>query len=182
MTCFASLVTVPQTKVSYFQQADPKGLVPKFLVNSKIVVQLALLSDMRKKFDKSLEIDQARRAELVPKIEQLPVGEGAGAVEARFVELFAEREGSEEVKLKLLLAGSARWPREVLHLELEVLVENGVPVVLDSARDALRPLAVPEVNLDDADGVGGAVRVGGPELARLYDVDADQPRARGRRG
>lgn len=105
MTCFASLVTVPQTKVSYFQQADPKGLVPKFLVNSKIVVQLALLSDMRKKFDKSLGVDQARRAELVPKIEQLPVGEGAGAVEARFNKLFAERKDSEAVKLGL---GSAR--------------------------------------------------------------------------
>ena len=60
---------------------------------------------MRKKFDKSLEIDQARRAELVPKIEQLSVGEGAGAVEAQFVELFTERRGSEEVKLGL---GSAK--------------------------------------------------------------------------
>ena len=60
---------------------------------------------MRKKFDKSLEVDQARRAELVPKIEQLPVGEGAGAVEAQFNELFAERKGSEEIKLAL---GSAK--------------------------------------------------------------------------
>ena len=52
------------------------------------------MSSIRKKFDKSLEIDQARRAELVTKIEQLPVGEGAEAVEAQFVELFTERKGS----------------------------------------------------------------------------------------
>ena len=49
----------------------------------------------------SLEVDKARRAELVPKIEQLSVGEGAGAVEAQFLELFAERKDSEEVKLGL---------------------------------------------------------------------------------
>ena len=87
------------------QQADPRGLIPKFLVNSQIVRALKYLSDMRKAFDKSLDVDQARRAELVPKIEQLPIREGAGAVEALFDELFAEREGSEEVKLGL---GSAK--------------------------------------------------------------------------
>ena len=92
-------------KGTYFQQVDPKGLIPKFLVNSTIVSGLTFLSDMRKKFDKSLEVDQARRAELVPKIEQLPVGEGAGAVEAQFLELFTERKGSEEIKLDL---GSAK--------------------------------------------------------------------------
>ena len=104
------IVTVPQTKVSYFQQADPKGLIPKFLVNSKIVYALNHLSDMRKKFDKSLEVDQARRAELDPNIEQLPMGEGAGDLEAQFDEqfneLFTERKGSEEVKLKLPSAKS----------------------------------------------------------------------------
>merc|ERR1711871_154649 len=61
---------------------------------------------MRKKFDKSLEIDQARRAELVPKIKQLQVGEGAGADEAQFVELFTERKGSKEVTSKLPSAKS----------------------------------------------------------------------------
>ena len=54
----------------------------------------------------SLEIDQARRAELIPQIEQLPVGEGAGAVEAQFLELFAERKDSEEVKSTLNSAKS----------------------------------------------------------------------------
>ena len=60
---------------------------------------------MRKKFDKSLEVDQARRAELVPKIERLSVGEGSGVVEAQFKQLFAERKGSEEVMSGL---GSAK--------------------------------------------------------------------------
>ena len=69
-------------------------------MNSKIVRALSA-SDLRKKFDKSLEVDQARRAELIPKIGNLPVGEGAGAVEAQFVKLINERKGSEEVKLKL---------------------------------------------------------------------------------
>ena len=94
----------------YFQQADPKGLIPKFLVNSKVVYALGNLSDMRKKFDKSIGVDQARRAELVPKIEQLPVGEGAGDFEAQFDEqfneLFTERKGSEEIKLALSSAKS----------------------------------------------------------------------------
>ena len=55
--------------------------------------------------DRSLEVDQARKAELVSKIEQLEIGEEAGAVEAQFYELFTERKGSEEVKSAL---GSAR--------------------------------------------------------------------------
>ena len=42
---------VPQTKVSYFQQADLKGLIPKFLVNSTIVFGLGNIRNLRKKFD-----------------------------------------------------------------------------------------------------------------------------------
>ena len=43
---------VPQTKVSFSQRVDPKGLIPKFLVNSKIAFALMTASDMRKEFDK----------------------------------------------------------------------------------------------------------------------------------
>ena len=78
---------------------------PLVLVNSQIIKALRFVSDMRKKFDKSLEVDQARRAELVPKIERLSVGEGSGVVEAQFKQLFAERKGSEEVMSGL---GSAK--------------------------------------------------------------------------
>lgn len=64
---------VPQTKVTYLQELDPKGLIPKFLVNANVVGQLSSLSDMRTTFQKSLEIDRAKRAELVPKIKKLTV-------------------------------------------------------------------------------------------------------------
>ena len=42
---------IPQTRVTYVQQADLKGLIPSFIANSKIVGQLEYLSTMRKKFD-----------------------------------------------------------------------------------------------------------------------------------
>ena len=82
---------IPQTKVTYIQQADLKGFIPSFIVNSKIVGQLSYLSKMRKKFDKSLEIDAGSRSELVQMIE-LTESSGAEAL-AQFEALHNERQG-----------------------------------------------------------------------------------------
>ena len=56
---------VPQTRVTFSQQADMGGLLPTFVVNQLAPKQLMHLSKMRKQFDKSLEIDGATRAQNV---------------------------------------------------------------------------------------------------------------------
>jgi len=48
---------LPQTRVTYTQQLDLGGAIPKFAVDGKAVQQLMYLSILRKRFDKSLEID-----------------------------------------------------------------------------------------------------------------------------
>ena len=52
---------IPQTRVTYCQQADLKGFIPKALVNSKTTESLENLSNMRKKFDRTLDIDKSMR-------------------------------------------------------------------------------------------------------------------------
>ena len=95
-------VGIPQTRVTYSFQADPKGLIPKRYLNFGIASRLISVSKLRKKFDKSLEIDKAKRKSLIPQIERIQVGrEGSGRIEAQFNNLFKERVGSEEVKTGL---------------------------------------------------------------------------------
>jgi hypothetical protein len=53
---------VPQTRVSFTQQVDLGGVIPRWVVDKAGVKQLMYLSRMRTKFDKSLEIDAANRA------------------------------------------------------------------------------------------------------------------------
>ena len=52
---------LPQTRVTFTQQIDLGGLIPKSLVNGSVVKTLVYLSAMRQRFDKSLEIDGATR-------------------------------------------------------------------------------------------------------------------------
>jgi len=61
--------TIPQTKVSYYSQADMGGRLPHFAVNGAIVGHLMYLSRMRKLFDKSLDIDRAKRLEFIDMVE-----------------------------------------------------------------------------------------------------------------
>jgi len=56
---------VPQTRVTFLQQADMGGLLPKFVVNQLAPKQLLHVCAMRQLFDKSLEIDGATRAQNV---------------------------------------------------------------------------------------------------------------------
>ncbi|GMH58858.1 hypothetical protein TrLO_g8001 [Triparma laevis f. longispina] len=95
----------PQTRVTYCQQVDLKGFMPLFVMNSRIVQTLEYLSTMRKKFDKSLEIDAGQRAEIVKKIKR---EEEVGGLEAsaQFEALFEERQGSERPSRKFELTDS----------------------------------------------------------------------------
>jgi hypothetical protein len=56
---------IPQTRVTYTQGIDVGGSVPKWIVSRGGVRQLMKLSTMRKRFDKSQEIDAANRARIV---------------------------------------------------------------------------------------------------------------------
>jgi len=51
----------PQTRVTWTQQVDLRGFIPKLVVNGKAVNQLMHLSAMRKRFDKSSEIDNGTK-------------------------------------------------------------------------------------------------------------------------
>ncbi|GMH95050.1 hypothetical protein TL16_g13066 [Triparma laevis f. inornata] len=84
---------VPQTRVTYLTQMDLKGLIPKWVMNSKAVGILRLLSTMRKKFDREHDIDVGQRAELVRAIKREEKVEGAEALE-QFEALYEEKEGS----------------------------------------------------------------------------------------
>jgi len=59
---------LPQTRVTRTQQVDLRGLIPKSIVNGLTVNQLMYLSTMRKRFDRSLEVDGATRARNVEMI------------------------------------------------------------------------------------------------------------------
>jgi len=59
---------LPQTRVTWTNQTDLGGLIPKSVVNSGAVRQLMYLSTMRKFFDKSLDIDGVTRARNVEMI------------------------------------------------------------------------------------------------------------------
>ena len=99
----------PRTRCTFYLHVDPRGLIPKRLVNARLGAQLIFLSDLRKKFDKSLKIDKARRKSLIPRIERMRVGgENASAamLVEQFKDLFKEREDSEEIQTDLKLASS----------------------------------------------------------------------------
>ncbi|GMI25215.1 hypothetical protein TeGR_g3083 [Tetraparma gracilis] len=55
---------IPQTKVTWTQQVDLGGRIPKWVQNRQGVGQLMYLSRMRKRFDRSLELDGKKREEL----------------------------------------------------------------------------------------------------------------------
>jgi len=53
--------SVPQTRVTYTFQVDMGGAIPKFVINGQGVSTLMYLSTMRKRFDRSAEIDATTR-------------------------------------------------------------------------------------------------------------------------
>ncbi|GMI09392.1 hypothetical protein TrLO_g6825 [Triparma laevis f. longispina] len=95
----------PPQPSPYCQQIDLKGLIPKFVVNSRTVQTLEYLSTMRKNFDKSLEIDAGQRSEIIKKIKR---EEDVGRLEAsaQFEALFKEKKGWERPSRSFGLADS----------------------------------------------------------------------------
>ncbi|GMH79820.1 hypothetical protein TrLO_g13491 [Triparma laevis f. longispina] len=83
---------VPQTKVTYYQQIELRGFIPKFLMNSKMTTTLGFLTQLRKIFDKSEEIDALDREELVQRIKRKGVVRDALAAEvtSQFEEMYVE--------------------------------------------------------------------------------------------
>jgi hypothetical protein len=84
---------MPQTRASFTQQVDLGGAIPRFVVDKAGVKQLMYLSTMRKRFDKSLEIDGVNRASIVEMInnhadeeyteeEESTVADGISAIQA----------------------------------------------------------------------------------------------------
>jgi len=62
------VLNIPQTRRTMTMTANLKGVIPEFLVASSATDFLAALTTNRKYFDKSLEIDEARRARNVEMI------------------------------------------------------------------------------------------------------------------
>ncbi|GMI22407.1 hypothetical protein TeGR_g5792, partial [Tetraparma gracilis] len=61
----ADVGEIPQTKVTWTQEVDLGGVIPKLVQNRQVVGQLMYLSRMRKHFDRSMELDGKKRGELV---------------------------------------------------------------------------------------------------------------------
>ncbi|GMI29077.1 hypothetical protein TeGR_g11360 [Tetraparma gracilis] len=59
---------IPQTRISFTRQPDMGGLIPSKAVRGAAVGQMMYLSNMRKRFDRSLELDGKKREELVEMI------------------------------------------------------------------------------------------------------------------
>jgi len=62
--------TIPQTRVTYMQQVDLKGSIPKMVVMKSSVSFLMHLSTMRDRFDQSSKIDGAKRRQHIELIEK----------------------------------------------------------------------------------------------------------------
>ncbi|GMI09905.1 hypothetical protein TrLO_g15291 [Triparma laevis f. longispina] len=114
---------IPQTRVTYCQQIDLKGLIPKAIVNSMVVGTLAFLTDMRNHFNRSSEIDAIRRAEIVESIKRNYDFILAEDAMNTFEKLFKEVKGSEqpsssygmaESKVYASLFGRHAWGRTSL--------------------------------------------------------------------
>ncbi|GMH77977.1 hypothetical protein TL16_g07607 [Triparma laevis f. inornata] len=118
----------PLSRVTYCQKADLKGFIPRFVANLKIVRTLEILSVMRKKFDKSLEIDVGRRAEIVKKIKR-EVETGGAEGFAQFEAMFEEKRGWERPSrsfgkadsfVKTEILGSHSWGKTTVKIKAEM--------------------------------------------------------------
>jgi len=105
-TVYRSLQPVgglPQTQVTWTQQVNLGGAIPKFVVNGQAAGQLMYLSTMRKRFDRSLEIDEGVRAQHM----HLITGHEEGYSEEETLILrkgrkhFADFEGMKATKLEM---------------------------------------------------------------------------------
>ncbi|GMH72902.1 hypothetical protein TL16_g06036 [Triparma laevis f. inornata] len=160
---------VPQTRVTYCQQADLKGFIPKFVVNSRVVQALGYLSMMRKKFDKSLEIDAGRRAEIMKKIKREEAGR-ADAL-AQFESLFEEKKGRDrpsrsfgkaDVHVQADAVGGKGWGSTSMNVRVEMeeaaafFWDFGSRANMEISRDVERTF---EEDEEDEEGAVGFKRI-----------------------
>ncbi|GMH68630.1 hypothetical protein TL16_g04977 [Triparma laevis f. inornata] len=98
---------IPQTRVKMVPRVDVAGSVPTFFLNLLVKNFAKSLFNMRKKFDKSAEIDARRRAEILKIIKTEEVTESSEAL-AQFEALAEERKGWERPARSLGKADSMR--------------------------------------------------------------------------
>ncbi|GMH73697.1 hypothetical protein TL16_g06259 [Triparma laevis f. inornata] len=157
----------PQTKVTYYQQADLRGFIPKFVANVRITDALENLSLMREKFDKSLEIDGGRRVEIAKKIKLEEEAGGAEAL-AQFEALFEERQGWERPSRKFELAdtkvqanvvGGKGWGSTSMNVRAEM--EEAAAFFWDFGSRANIEISsdVERTVVEDEEGAGGFKRI-----------------------
>ena len=83
---------VPQTSVTFTTKVDLGGVFFSSVVNKIAPRFLGVVSDLRKKFDKSKEIDAFKRQQIIAKFEEIAI-EGAPGTESHFDEI----EGAQEI-------------------------------------------------------------------------------------
>jgi hypothetical protein len=87
---------VPQTSVTFTTKVDLGGVFYSSITNKLAPRFLATVSDMRKKFDKSQEIDIFKRQQTIAKFEETAI-EGATGIESHFDEI----DGAQEISSRL---------------------------------------------------------------------------------
>ncbi|GMI23828.1 hypothetical protein TrCOL_g8666 [Triparma columacea] len=87
-----SVGDVPQTSVTFTTKVDLGGVIFSSIVNKIAPRFLAQVSDLRKKFDKSQEIDIFKRQQIIEKFEEMAI-EGAPGIESHFDEI----DGAQEI-------------------------------------------------------------------------------------
>jgi hypothetical protein len=83
---------VPQTSVTFTTKIDLGGVFYSSIMNKIAPRFLAQVSDLRKKFDKSKEIDAFNRQQIIKKFEEIAI-EGAPGIENHFDEI----DGAQEI-------------------------------------------------------------------------------------
>ena len=86
-----SLYGISQTRVSFASRVDIAISLPKFAMDMQARAFAKNITQMRRKFDKTVEADKGKRNELSTKIEHVPAGGGiALKAEIQFYALYAE--------------------------------------------------------------------------------------------
>ncbi|GMH95781.1 hypothetical protein TL16_g13231 [Triparma laevis f. inornata] len=96
---------IPQIRVRLVSRVDIAGSIPTFIMNRLTKNYAKSLINMKKKFDKSLEINAGQRAGIMKKIKLQEEAGGAKAL-AQFKALSEEKQGSERPSRKFELADS----------------------------------------------------------------------------
>ncbi|GMH95294.1 hypothetical protein TL16_g13121 [Triparma laevis f. inornata] len=122
---------IPQTKVTYYEKLDLKGLIPRLVATARAVKTLALLTKMRLKFDRSYDIDARNRATQKQTLEkEAPLSAALKeAVLTKFQKFFNESTGSEQPskifglatsKVNSDLIGGHAWGKTTVRFNTEM--------------------------------------------------------------